>query len=283
MGGGRDKSGTAIYRRRNGVYERLDGQPINHRVKTQPEEKSFRDKINETSNYAEFIDVMRERYGRDPNIVRYSFARQNNLQMLKRVMNTIDDLEEKYPFMKGYIKGFRNIDDFKSKAMAGMDDEGNLYLNPNYWSENNNQYLYSMEKDVRGVHPPNMSPESIIAHEFGHAVHGYLMEKMADWANNAPVSEMLKAADVWAGLIDGTALEYIERKALNSLGLTHSLSMGRFKISKYAYGAKSSGGNPSYEAFAEAFADVYANGEKAGDVSKAYVQALLDEIKVYGG
>lgn len=31
MGGGRDKSGVAIYRRRNGVYERLDGRPIKHR------------------------------------------------------------------------------------------------------------------------------------------------------------------------------------------------------------------------------------------------------------
>lgn len=33
MGGGRDKAGTAIYRRRNGVYERIDGKPINHRFK----------------------------------------------------------------------------------------------------------------------------------------------------------------------------------------------------------------------------------------------------------
>ena len=32
MGGGRDFAGNAIYRRRNGIYERLDGKPINHRI-----------------------------------------------------------------------------------------------------------------------------------------------------------------------------------------------------------------------------------------------------------
>ena len=32
MSGGTDKEGNAIYRRRNGVYERLDGKPIRHRA-----------------------------------------------------------------------------------------------------------------------------------------------------------------------------------------------------------------------------------------------------------
>lgn len=32
MGGGRDFAGNAIYKRRNGIYERLDGKPINHRA-----------------------------------------------------------------------------------------------------------------------------------------------------------------------------------------------------------------------------------------------------------
>lgn len=32
MGGGRDKNGVPIYRRRNGMYERVDGKPIKHRI-----------------------------------------------------------------------------------------------------------------------------------------------------------------------------------------------------------------------------------------------------------
>ena len=32
MGGGRTKDGTPIYRRRNGVYQRIDGKPVRHRL-----------------------------------------------------------------------------------------------------------------------------------------------------------------------------------------------------------------------------------------------------------
>ena len=53
MGGGRDKNGVAIYRRRNGMYERVDGKPINHRNKT-PENEDV------IISAKEILDIMNE-------------------------------------------------------------------------------------------------------------------------------------------------------------------------------------------------------------------------------
>lgn len=56
MGGGRDKDGSPIYRRRNGMYERIDGKPIRRKnlaIKTITE----RITLNQTSKYEKFLNM----------------------------------------------------------------------------------------------------------------------------------------------------------------------------------------------------------------------------------
>lgn len=245
--------------------------------KVMMKEKSFRDKVNEAKTLAELWTAVTDKYGKEN--VATSFIRKNDIELVKRAVNTLDELEERYPFMKGYI---RKLGSHYAGLAAWNSDKQQFCLNPNYWDADN-EHLHSGNE--RGYHPPNTTPESIVAHEFGHAVQTYLLEKMTDWANHATKpSDMMKGVEIWSNVADGTVFEHIERRALDSLGLTHSsISEGRQKISQYARDAKKAGMNPSFEAFSEAFADVQSNGNNASPVSKAYVQALLEEIRIYGG
>ncbi len=316
MGGGRDKNGVPLYYRRNGVYIRRDGTPINDRNKViditeklvieksrdsdrekfinseverareflsmmdamdEFNEKEIREnagirwdkehkslsipeKIQYSETKDELLKVLREAYG-ERNVTD-SFVRDNDLKMVKRALATINELENKYPFMKGKITRFierheamgASLDENTENAGASMYPDGSFALNKNYWSYDNPELYDGSE---RGFHPPNQTPESTIAHEFGHAMLNYY----TDLTLEHPVSD--------------PANKNIEMIALRSLPMKMRMELQndvRGQISEYAEYSKG-------EAFAEAMADVYANGKNASVVSHAYVNTLINEIE----
>ena len=221
-------------------------------------EMLFSEKVNEAKSKDELLQILREKYGK--NNVSDSFVNDIDFKLAKRVVSTVNELEEQYPFMKGQVTGlferreFIGDTEYDGDASATMSPFGGLYINKEYWNYDNPR-LYSGSE--RGFHPPNRTPESTIAHEFGHAMLNYYYNLKAKHPEK----------------LDSTPLE-----TLAIISLPVELRRGtatRNQISEYAaYSMK--------EAFSEALADVYANGKDASPVSVAYVNTLVNQIKKIG-
>ena len=270
MGGGRTAEGIALYKRVDGKYVRQ--VPYKNQPQIAIREKaelgqSFSKELKKVKSKKEFLDLVETRFGK--NSVSPDFVNKNDLEMIKKVVGTVADLEEKYPFMKGFIK-FTSTISGSSRNIAEMSSNGVLDINSSVWSINKNPILYN-----RYIHPANNTPESTIAHEFGHAIHSYLYKKMQEYYYKN--KDMDNYYSVLASINSGAILRKFEEKAYKKIGLNKNT--GRAQISKFAEMADMVGAKASHEAFAEAFADVFSNKTKASDASKAFVNEVVKEAK----
>ncbi len=246
----------------------------------QPKEKTFRDKVNEAQTKEELMSVLSDKY----SYIQSGVISRNDTEMVKRAVRTLDELEEQYPFMKGAITGleFAVTPGSPAAVHARFSSQKGL-VSQNFkfgegWDVSDNPSFYS--DDRRGHNPPNRTPESIVAHEFGHAIGNLILGKRLEEASNRSIFESIMMID---DIKNNRGLAYLEKRAVATLGYKQPAAV-RGKISGYAKEARRYGSNPTNESFAEAFADVYSNGENASDVSKAYVNALLSEVQnVIGG
>ena len=257
-----------------------------------PKPKTFRDKVKDAQTQQDLLSALQEQYGAQ-NVAK-GFVMKHDLEMTKRAVDTVLELEERYPFMKGAINGFHNVVDpsvvFDPNGSIAAQTETSF--NPMTgeahqtfglgaaYATKDNPILFT--GNSRGKDIPNMTPESVVAHEFGHAVHNYLLGRMLQDARKKGLMNALMMAD---DIKKNITLQRLEKQAKQSIGYKKALPYFRGEISGYASGAKSYGGNPTRESFAEAFADVFANGSNASKVSKAYVDTLVNEINRlgYGG
>ncbi|MBP5782344.1 MAG: hypothetical protein J6W04_02275 [Bacteroidales bacterium] len=258
----------------------------------QPKEQSFRDKVSGAKTSEELLATLQEKYG-SKNVAN-GFVTKHDLEMTKRAVNTLLELEDRYPFMKGVISGFHNVVDpttvfdANGSIAAQTQTKFNMLTGEAQhtfglgaaYATKDNPVLYSGSE--RGNDIPNMTPEAVVAHEFGHAIHNYLLGRMLQDARKRGLADSVLMAD---DIKKSITLQRLEKQAKQSIGYKKGMPYFRAEVSGYASGAKMYGGNPTKEAFAESFADVFANGDNASKVSKAYVQVLLDEINRlgYGG
>lgn len=224
-------------------------------AKQPPAEKTFKDRINDTQTKEEFASVMRERYGN--KAVSDDFINRTELSMAKRVMGVISDLEARYPFMEGFIKKF----DIRNDAIAAMRQDGTLTLNPVFWEMKDNPVLYESSYNT-----PNSTPEATIAHEFGHAIHNYYF----NWMREGNLT-FLELSKLYKKRLSGEFLNDVWKLAKKKAHVKSkdALLSG---ISRYAK-------TNVMEGFAEAFADVYSNGDNASNNSKAYVEAMFETLE----
>lgn len=133
-------------------------------------------------------------------------------------------------------------------VMGYYDSQGNLAFNQSYFDGNKLNGAYDRNVET-GYHPSrgNKSAiEAVAAHEAGHA----LTEKAAGGWNK----------------LDSTADKIVKEAAKNA-GYGKDLRRFAGKISGYAK-------ESAAEAVAEAFSDVYCNGNKASRESRAVVNSL---------
>ena len=240
-----------------------------------PQEKSFKDKVNDAQTKEDLLSVLNEKY----SFVAPGAVTRNDIDMVKRVVTTLEELEEQYPFMKGYINGFEfTVAPGNTAAMHARYNANDGLLGQNFmfgsgWDVKDNPKMYTGNE--RGFAPPNQTPESIVAHEFGHAIGNVILGKMVEKARD---KGFFDAMFLLQDIKKGKGLENLEKRAVASLGYKQPAAV-RGKISGYAKYAKRYGSQPTNESFAEAFADVYSNGDNASDVSKAYVNVLLEEAR----
>lgn len=233
----------------------------------QPEpqaENTFRAKINSAKNKKELREAMLERY--KPEHVDTTFTNKN-LNMVKRILNTLDDLENQYPEVRGKVHKFVGT---RKRALASMGVDGRLSINTT-WSKEDDPSLYG---DHNGWFHKNRTPEAVVAHEFAHAIQAKILEKLYpnDFVNGeisitSPLMNRMNISNEWN---NGRYLSPIRDRALQKLGMTRAQAVEQ--ISRYA-------GANNFELFAEAFADVFANGNNASAASKALTEEMIRELR----
>lgn len=192
------------------------------------------------------------------------------------------------PISSGYIAAFQPIFTF---ATSDTDStypwvlKTQIYLNTSYFL-NKDRLKSSVESGSASGHfPPNATIYSPVAHEMGHYLSFLAM------MNNYNVDSILliqdSDTDVLYKLIEdfgkGTFSLTMITEAYNNfkkeVGTSLNLDDWRATISSYAV-AKDNSGNYIYdETVAEAFHDVYLNGDKAAQASKYVVAVLKEKLK----
>lgn len=182
-------------------------------------------------------------------------ARERKQKEVDDVLGVLRDYDDKY----GVIVTDAQIGEFSGKekhtVMGYYDGFGNVGVNINYF--NSDKLTKAYEDSVKdGFHPSNGSKsamESLIAHEMGHAVNDELGRRM--------------------GMSMEAAADMVVKEALKSTSHRGVVKMEN-AISRYATANNKEG-------IAEAFADVYCNGNRAKAESKAIV-SVVDKYMLGG-
>lgn len=171
---------------------------------------------------------------------------------------TLNQLLKDYPQLDGYIK---HMDLSRSGAMAAGPSKNfqgvKLTFNPDLFSDLSDFKKYCDDSVKQHFNPDGLTPENIIAHEFGHVIESYLIK------NN--IKGLQNRANAWHGCL---IAEKIVRDAASQVTSGKSLDVLCMEISNYATTDFS-------ETLAEAFLDYYANRNKAKELSLR----IIEEVK----
>lgn len=129
-------------------------------------------------------------------------------------------------------------------------EDGSLHINPNVFKDEKTFYK-TIGGRIRAYHP-NATPESILAHEYGHCISLNVDEKK---------------------IIDNAVARYVEKYPKSAMdAFIPDYQYAAESISHYAV-------TTEHELFAEAFGDVYANGDKAQELSKWIIEEVQRSMK----
>lgn len=127
--------------------------------------------------------------------------------------------------------------------------DGSLHINPNVFKDEET-FRNTVGNRIRAYHQ-NATPNSILAHEFGHSISLQCNEQK---------------------IINEAVSEYVAKHPKTGMDMY---------IPDYQYAAESISHyavTTEHELFAEAFGDVYANGDNAQELSKAIVEKVRQEL-----
>lgn len=192
------------------------------------------------------------------------------------------------PISSGYIAAFQPIFTFATSSTDSTYPwvlKTQIYLNTSYFL-NKSRLQSSVESGSASGHfPPNATIYSPVAHEMGHYLSFLAM------MNNYKVDSILliedSDTDVLYKLIEDFGKGTFSYKMIteaynnfkNEVGTTLKLDDWRATISSYAVAKDNSGEYIYDETIAEAFHDVYLNGDKAAQASKYVVAVLKEKLK----
>ena len=187
------------------------------------------------------------------------------------------------PMSQGYIAAFQPIFIFATNDTETTYPwilKTQIYLNTTYFL--NPERLDSSVKDgsASGHFPPNATIYSPVAHEMGHYLSFYAMMKNYNMDSILLVDD--NKIDLLYTIVDDFGKGNFSLKMIkeayenckNDTGTTLALDDWRATISSYAVAKDNSGKYIYDETIAEAFHDIYLNGDNARKASK-YVIAVL--------
>lgn len=200
-----------------------------------------------TSSFGELKKYLKDTY----DISIESSVESLDFETCKSVLSGMESVFTDYPELSNNIKTVATKN--RGVMCCGGDT---IYFNPKYFTDVSGFQDMCDRNSKNNWWIPNSTPASIGVHETGHAVerllldtdtgYSYDFERIMDW-NKGKMS----------GGIVSQALKNIKKTAYGKGKKNDELMTA---VSKY-------GATEKQETFAEAFADVYANGEKANPLS----------------
>lgn len=223
-----------------------------------------------------------------------------DVEFAKEISNVIKKIYDEYPTVRGYltnlslvnasisdgyIAAFMPVFTFATSNTSSTYPwviKTRILLNSSYFLNTSRLDLAIKDSSDSGHFPPNATIYSPVAHEMGHYLSFLAMMKNYDMnsillVDNKNIDQFYDVYyDFAAGKFSYSMINEAYNNYKNDTNSDISLDDWRATISQYAM-AKDNSGNYIYdETIAEAFHDVYLNGENAKDASK-YIVAVLKE------
>lgn len=272
---------AAMQRQLSNDLDAAAGNAKPEKFYTEPDYRTFYDLA--------YQDYLKHRIGKEPK--KPMLKNANNFNKLEDYLGSLydikmDKLVKKLNFdivkeaicgVEAVINDFPSIGETLNNAAVSksgiMSCNGNtVSFNPNYFKNKQTIYDTCKEQSAIGNWIPNSSPASIGAHEAAHGVEWALISANSSYKNESEKIIAWNTCVEAASIVD-QACKNIQKtdygKGKNQTELIKS-------VSKYALRNDS-------EAMAEAFADVFANGSNANQLSIEIRRLALEKIKKYKG
>ena len=187
---------------------------------------------------------------------------------VKSALVGVESVIKEYP---GLADSIKKITTSKSGVMSCAGEK--ITFNPHYFSNSTKLVEDCKRMSASRFWIPNASPESIGAHESAHAIEWMMLQK-----NSGAYQYDWQRIDAWnkcteAKKLVSQACKNIKKTPYGKGKRNAELIGG---ISRY-------GQETASETMAEAFADVYANGEKANPLSVEIKRMTAEMVKNYEG
>lgn len=233
----------------------LNEKNVNDKIKV--------DKISKTKDFNELKDYIKSKYDVtvDKGIEKLNFNTvRSSLEGVESVIDEIPDVGKSLNKMV--------ID--KSGVMSCTGEE--ISFNPKYFSDSETLEKLCKKYSDSGFWVKNVSPASIGVHETAHGIEWLMIEISNNYFHDFEKIEAWNKCTE-AKAIVSQACKNIKKTAYGKGKKNDELINA---ISRYAGSSRS-------ETMAEAFADVYANGENANPLSIEIKKLTLEKIKKYKG
>lgn len=247
------------------------GQEIdeNGNVKTEKalqkaSEPAKMDSVEACKDFDEMGEYLKAHYG----ISLDETVKELNFDLVKDAMRGIESVAQEYPDIFDSITQVTT----ENEGVMSCDREG-ITFNPQYFKGDRDGLLATWKEQVAsGFWPKNSSPASTGAHEAGHAVelrliagnslYQYNFERILAWNNCSEAKEIVSLA-----------CKNAKKSPYGKGKKNNELLSGISRYSNYT----------ASEAMAEAFADVFANGENANPLSIEIKRIVKEKMEAYKG
>ena len=203
------------------------------------------------------------------NVTVEDAVKKLNFSAVKSVLTGCESVIRDFPNVAKTLKALVTS---KSGVMSCSGSSGKISFNPTYFKDDQKLIEDCKKQSDSRWWIPNATPASIGAHETGHAVEWLMIQSnkayMYDWQR---IEAWNKCAEA-KGLVS-QACKNIKKTEYGKGKKNFQLISG---VSRYAQENAS-------ETMAEAFADIFANGDKANPLSLEIMRLTKETLKTYEG
>lgn len=231
--------------------------------KVQPKEKEISN-ISETNDFEGLSNYLKKVY----NISVDDTVRQLHFESVKGALSGVESVMKE---TGGLLDTIKKVTTSKSGVMSCSGE--NITFNPHYFKDDGAKIQKSCEDMSKSrFWIPNSSPASIGAHETAHAIEWMMLHKGSAYEYE------WQRIDAWnkcteAKKLVSQACKNVKKTPYGK-GKVNAVLIGN--ISRY-------GQENASETMAEAFADVFANGENANPLSAEIKRLTLETLESYKG
>lgn len=241
----------------NTLKEKPKGKP-----KDKPKAKKA-ERIADTTGFAALDEYLEKAY----NISVDKSVKSLDFGVVRDALSGLESVLDKVPGLSDSIKRIKTS---KSGVMSCSGE--NITFNPAYFEKGEKIQQSCKDMSARRWWVQNASPASIGAHECAHAVEWMMLQK------NSEYQYEWQRIDAWNKCTE--AKKVVSQACKNVKKTEYGKGKRNFQlvsaISNYAQENAS-------ETMAEAFADIYANGDNANPLSVEIERLTMEALKAYEG